>query len=115
MEDENLKLLKEELTTQLDSYSFNEATMDILDHITGSDDQGNSTPSSDKKFERILSAKNEWEYCVDSLEHQAMIILDDELRVIRANRTVELWGWGDVKEVTGLHILNLIKPAIESP
>ena len=114
MEDENLKLLKEELTTQLDSYSFNEATMDILDHITGSDDQGNSTPSSDKKFERILSAKNEWEYCVDSLEHQAMIILDDELRVIRANRTVELWGWGDVKNIAGMHILNLIKPAIEN-
>jgi signal transduction histidine kinase len=65
------------------------------------------------KFDNILSAKNEWESCVDSLEHQAMILLDDELKVIRANRTIELWGWADVKDVHGIHILNLITPAIE--
>jgi signal transduction histidine kinase len=42
-----------------------------------------------------------------------MIILDHDLKVIRVNRTIELWGWGDVNEVNGIHVLNLIKPAIE--
>jgi len=68
---------------------------------------------SDSDFKSILSAKSAWEHCVDSLEHQAMIILDDQLRVIRTNRTVELWGWADVKEVSGIHILNLIGPAVK--
>ena len=114
MEDKNIKLLKEELTTQLDSYSFNESAIDILNHAISTENQGAEMASSNEKFDRILSAKNEWESCVDSLEHQAMIILDDELRVIRANRTIELWGWADVKNVAGTHILNLIQPALEN-
>ncbi len=111
MEDKNLKLPKEELTTQLDSYSFNESSKDILNHVTCKNQ--NKNKKSNDTFNHVLAAKNEWEYCVDSLEHQAMIILDDELKVIRVNRTVELWGWGEAKEVTGIHVLNLIKPAIE--
>lgn len=114
MEDKNLKLLKEELSTQLDSYSFNDAAIDILNHVISNENDGADMTSSNEKFDRILSAKNDWESCVDALEHQAMIILDDELRVIRANRTIELWGWADVKNVAGTHILNLIKPAIEN-
>ena len=114
MEDKNIKLLKEELDTQLDSYSFNDAAIDILNHAISGENEGVDIRSSNENFERILSAKNEWESCVDCLEHQAMIILDDELRVIRANRTIELWGWADVKSVAGTHILNLIKPAIEN-
>ena len=87
MEDDNLKLLKEELTTQLDSYGFNEASLDILNHVTSKENVEEA--GSDEKFDNILSAKNEWEFCVDALENQAIVILDKNLKVIRANRTIE--------------------------
>ena len=110
MDDAHLKLLKEELTAQLDSYSFNETSKDILNHVTNKDHKNDESMELNNT---ILSAKNEWEYCVDSLENQAIIILDDGLKVIRANKTIELWGWADVKEAAGMHILNLIQPALE--
>ena len=50
---------------------------------------------------------------IDAIKHQAIILLDNKLKVIRANRTVELWGWANVKDVHGIHVLNLITPAIE--
>ena len=111
MEDDNLKLLKEELTTQLDSYGFNETSLDILNHITSKGNEQKAT--LDEKLDNILSAKNEWEFCVDALENQAIVILDKNLKVIRANRTIEAWGWAEVTKVSGTHILNLITPAIQ--
>lgn len=111
MEDKDIKLLKDELSVQLDSYSFDNTSKDILNYITPRDDQNNQM---DSKLETITSAKNDWESCVDSLEYQAIIILDEKLKVIRANRTVELWGWADVTKVRGTHILNLITPAIQN-
>ena len=112
MEDENLKLLKGELMTQLDSHGFNEASLDILKHVT-SKENGQKELASDEKFDNILSAKNEWEFCVDTLENQAIVMLDKNLKVIRANRTIETWGWAEVTKVSGTHILNLITPAIQ--
>lgn len=110
MDDVNLKLLKEGLTAQLDLYSFNDTSKDILSHATGEDHKNDEL----KEFQNtILSAKNDWEHCVDSFENQAMIILDDGLKVIRANKTIELWGWAEIKKVAGMHILNLIQPALE--
>ena len=109
MDDANLKLLKEELAIQLDLYNLNGTPKDILNHLTPKDRENHIL----KEFENILSAKNEWESCVDSLEHQAIVILDNNLKVIRTNRTIELWGWLDVSKARGIHILNLIKPAIE--
>ena len=50
---------------------------------------------------------------IDTIKHQAIILLDNKLKVIRANRTVELWGWAKVKDVHGIHVLSLITPAIE--
>lgn len=114
MEDDNLKLLKDELTAQLDSYSYNETTMDIFKHVTGNDDLDDCDPvKPNSKLKNILSAKNDWEFCVDALEHQAFIILDKDLKVIRTNRTLERWGWADVTKIRGTHILNLITPAIQ--
>lgn len=69
--------------------------------------------SARKTFDSVLSAKNEWESCVDVLDQQAIVILDHNLKVIRANRTIELWGWADIRKVRGTHILNLITPAIQ--
>ena len=80
MDDANLKLLKEELTRQLDSHSFDETSKDILNDIT-SNDQHNETIESNDTFDNVLLAKNEWESCVDALEHQAIVILDENLKV----------------------------------
>lgn len=113
MEDDKLKLLKDELTAQLESYSFNDATMDIFNHVKGDDLDNRESKKSNSKLKNILSAKNEWEFCVDALEYQAIVILDENLKVLRANRTIEIWGWAEVTEVRGTHILNLIAPAIQ--
>jgi len=110
MKNVDLKLIKDGLATQLDSYRINQFSEDIVSHYSDKKDQ---SIQNNQDFNNILSAKNEWEACVDSLEHQAMVILDHDLKVIRVNRTVELWGWGDVNKVRGIHILDLIKPAIE--
>ena len=111
MEDNKLKLLKDELTAQLDSFGFNDAAVDIFNHVKehGEDNYG----SKGSKLKNILSAKNEWEFCVDAIENQAFVILDENLKVIRANRTIELWGWAEVTKVRGTHILSLITPAIQ--
>lgn len=111
MDDSNIKRVKEELSAQLNSYRFVNESKDILRHFINV--ENDELSEAYNKFESILSAKNEWESCVDCLEHQAIIVLDDELKIIRTNRTIELWGWADVKDVRGTHILNLIKPAIE--
>lgn len=111
MEDMTIKRIKEELRAQLNSYRFDNDSKEILNHFINKNNS--DIAPANVAFENIISAKNEWESCVDSLEHQAMILLDEELKVIRANRTIELWGWGDVTSVRGTHILNLIKPAIE--
>jgi len=112
MDDATLKLLKEELTTQLQSYGFNENSKNILNDVTNNDHINDMTKPNDK-FDTILSAKNEWESCVDALKYQAIVILDKNLKVIRTNRTIETWGWADVTTVRGTHILNLITPAIQ--
>lgn len=113
MDDDDLKLLKGELTAQLDSYGFNESALDIFNHIKGETGDNSDPKKPNTKLNKILSAKNEWEFCVDALEHQAIVILDENLKVIRANRTIELWGWTEVTKVRGTHILNLITPAIQ--
>lgn len=113
MEDDNLKLLKDELTAQVDSFGFNDTAMDIFNHVKNRDENDLDSNKPNSNLKNILSAKNEWEFCVDALEHQAIVILDENLKVIRANRTIELWGWAEVTKVRGIHILNLITPAIQ--
>lgn len=103
MENVDFKVLKEELTAQLHSYRIDKFTEDVSNHL--------KTNNVNSKFQNIILAKNEWETCVDLLKHQALIVLDNSFNVIRANRTIELWGWGEVDKVVGTHLLNLIKPA----
>ena len=109
MEELELKLLNDELSTQVNGYRCNKFSEDIVTHFSNQEDK-----DYNNKFDDILLAKNEWEACVDSLENQAMILLDSDLNVIRTNRTIELWGWADVDKVSGTHILNLIKPVIDN-
>lgn len=110
----DIKLLKDELKAQLNAYRFNKTSEDILKYFKEADVNKQHSLNSTIDFDSIFAAKNEWETCVDSLEYQAIIILDDNLNVIRANRTIEFWGWGDVNKIAGTHILNLIKPAIDN-
>ena len=112
MEDLNLRILKEELAAQLHSYDVNQFSKDILSSCTAAESLDDE--KTDSQFESILSAKNDWEFCVDSLEHQVLSILDQDLKIIRANRTIETWGWSDVNKVKGTHFLNLIKPVIDN-
>ena len=84
-----------------------------MDHKEMQKDELIQLIDSDGHFNSNLPVKNDWQTYVNLLEHQAIFVLDNELRIIHANRAVELWGWCDVKDVTGIHVLNLIRANIE--
>ncbi len=57
----------------------------------------------------IGRAKREWESTVDSLP-QSIFLLDQQGKILRTNRTVEKWEIGQVKQVKGREIHELIHP-----
>jgi PAS domain S-box-containing protein len=67
-----------------------------------------------KSLEQIEQAKQEWESTVDSLS-QLVCLLDDQRRIIRANRTVENWNLGWVVEVKGREVHELFHPGCTDP
>ena len=67
-----------------------------------------------RNAERIERAKQEWEATVDSLE-QLVCLLDEEGRIIRANRTVERWQLASVAQVQGLKLHDLFHPTCNDP
>lgn len=58
---------------------------------------------------KVERAKQEWETTADSLL-ELVCLVDDQGRIIRANRTVETWNLGQVKKVNGLEFHKLIHP-----
>ncbi|MDM8519720.1 ATP-binding protein [Anaerolineales bacterium HSG6] len=62
---------------------------------------------SNTVVEQIEQAKQEWEVTADALP-QLICLLDQEGKILRANRTVERWGLGQVEEVKGLTLLELL-------
>jgi hypothetical protein len=62
MEDLNLRILKEELAAQLHSYDVNQFSKDILSSCTAAESLDDE--KTDSQFESILSAKNDWEFCI---------------------------------------------------
>ena len=58
-------------------------------------------------LEQIRQAKLEWEATVDSLP-QVVCLLDTLGYVLRANRSVERWGFGSVQEMKGRDLHTLI-------
>lgn len=60
-------------------------------------------------LDQIERAKQEWEITADSLP-QLICLLDNEGRIIRANRVVERWGLGHVTEVKGKRVEHLLQP-----
>jgi PAS domain S-box-containing protein len=58
---------------------------------------------------KVQQAKREWESTVDSLS-DLVLLIDNSGQIIRANRTVESWNLGDVKEVSGRPMHELLHP-----
>jgi signal transduction histidine kinase/PAS domain-containing protein len=51
----------------------------------------------------IVRAKLEWERTADALP-EVVCLVDQEGRIVRANKTVERWGLGDVRNVRGTDV-----------
>ena len=62
----------------------------------------------------IKRAKQEWEATADSLG-QFVCLLDNQGRVLRANRTLEDWGLGKVTDVGGLSLHEVLHPDSSDP
>ena len=60
-------------------------------------------------LEKIERAKQEWESTVDSLP-ELVCLVDDRGRIMRTNRTVETWNLGQVVDVKGRGVHELLHP-----
>lgn len=60
-------------------------------------------------FDLVEQAKQEWEATIDSLP-QLVCLLDIEGRILRANRTLERWGLGQVTSANGEVMHDLLHP-----
>ena len=57
----------------------------------------------------ILAAKIAWEDCVDNLS-LVVLVLDRRGNLLRANRTAQTWGLGDVHEAPGRSVHEVLHP-----
>jgi len=62
-----------------------------------------------RNMQQVLQAKHQWESTLDSLL-QLVCLLDENGHVIRANRTLETWGLGDVTSVKGKQVHDVLHP-----
>ena len=60
-------------------------------------------------YELIKRAKQEWEATADSLV-EMICLVDRQGYIIRANRTVETWNLGTVRDVKGKNLHDLFHP-----
>jgi PAS domain S-box-containing protein len=63
---------------------------------------------------KIERAKLEWEFTADSLP-ELICLVDDRGRVMRASRTVETWNLGQVVNVKGRELHELLHPGCADP
>jgi prepilin-type N-terminal cleavage/methylation domain-containing protein len=61
----------------------------------------------------IARAKQEWECTVDALA-QVVCVVDGNCNIVRANRAIESWGLGGVREVQGRNLHNLLHPQCDA-
>jgi general secretion pathway protein G len=61
----------------------------------------------------IARAKQEWECTVDALT-QVVCVVDGDCNIVRANRAIEAWGLGGVREVHGRNLHELLHPRCDS-
>ncbi|MCB9418331.1 MAG: GAF domain-containing protein [Ardenticatenaceae bacterium] len=65
-------------------------------------------------FSKVERAKREWESTVDALP-ELICIIDENGRIVRTNRTIEKWGFGDVKTVIDRSYHSLVHPHCQQP
>lgn len=65
--------------------------------------------TDDQDYDLIRQAKQEWESTVDSLS-QLICLLDEQKRILRANRTLETWQLGRVESAVGQGIHDILHP-----
>lgn len=67
-----------------------------------------------KDQERIEQAKLEWEATVDALPH-FICLLDEHRHIVRANRSIELWVRGMVRDIRGRTVHDVLHPECQDP
>ncbi|PIE35572.1 hypothetical protein CSA56_03575 [candidate division KSB3 bacterium] len=67
-----------------------------------------------ESMKQVELAKQEWESTADSLVH-VICLLDRQGQIIRSNRTVEQWQLGEVLNVKGKTIHELLHPQCSEP
>jgi signal transduction histidine kinase len=72
-----------------------------------------SARSTGVNIETIQRAKQQWQAAVDAMP-QLICLLDSAGRVIRANRTIERWGLGDVATLSGSSLHDLLHPGCKT-
>jgi len=65
-------------------------------------------------FEKVERAKREWESTVDALPG-LVCLMDEQGYLIRANRTIEAWHLGQVTDVKGRRLHELLHPQCVNP
>ena len=65
-------------------------------------------------FERVERAKKEWEATVDAMP-DLVCLIDEQGRVLRANRAVESWQLSSVLNVKGVPLHELLHPGCVDP
>ena len=63
---------------------------------------------------KIAQAKQEWEVTVDALPH-FICLLDEQRRIVRANRSIEQWIPAPVDDVRGHTVHELLHPGCNDP
>ena len=71
--------------------------------------QAAGQPLAAQVGEAIARAKQDWESTADSLS-QVVCLIDENRRVVRANRAIESWELGRVNEVIGRDMHELLHP-----
>ena len=77
--------------------------------------QNNTEPGEPRHMlDQIERAKQEWEATVDSLS-QLICLLNNQGRILRANRTVESWDLSPVHKVKGQAMHQLFHSQCDDP
>lgn len=97
---------------------FDKTELEYINAVAGllSSSMGNRQleDASYKDKDPIEQAKQEWEATVDALPH-VICLLDEHGRIVRANRSVELWVPGVMRDIRGHTIHDVLHPDCHDP
>lgn len=81
----------------------------IVYDAQGKDREISNGLSMNKIFEQVEQAKQEWEATLDALP-QMVCLIDEDGRLLRANRTIERWRLGSVTEIKSVPLHHVLHP-----